>query len=356
MIEHPITHRWRHPAVLIFLLGGFIGASLNLGVTLLLAEKFSVNPLAAFFIGTFLNQAFHYVYYYVVYVNKEMRMRTSFPIHLFMSFWVSIGSAAMLWFFLQNNWPLLNSLLACLTILALSNALLNRIATFSSAKIAEVEYKEMNESYYEDHTNEAKVSKFRAWYHRSRYERLTKFVMEHFKKGMKMADLGCGNCLWNIHRLPILGIDINKKMLGWAKKHKRLKDFKVCSDLAKTGLKTKSLDIVLMSEVLEHVFDQAEVLQEVSRILKDKGTFLITVPYDYFMGPFFILFNLNCLYMGYIRGSVYHKYRCGHIHHFTKKRLREALEKNGFTLDKVFVVNGLLLYASARKTAFLKKA
>jgi 2-polyprenyl-3-methyl-5-hydroxy-6-metoxy-1,4-benzoquinol methylase len=357
MLEHAIVQRWRHPALLLFILGGVLGALLNFGTTLLfsglLISKFLVNPsvapLVAFFVGTLLNQAFHYVYYNVVYVNKEVQMRTSFPIHLFLSFWVSAGSAGLLWLFLQNGMSLIAGLLACLTILALSNALLNRIATFSSAKIAEVEYKEMNESYYEDHTNEKKVSKFRAWYHRSRYERLTKFVMEHFKIGMKMADLGCGNCLWNIHRLPILGIDINEKMLKWAQSHERLKDYKVCADLAETGLESKSLDLVLMSEVLEHVFDQSEVLKEVSRVLKDDGIFLITVPYDFFMGPFFIVFNSNCLYMGYVRGSIYHKYRCGHIHHFTKSRLKKALIMNDFVLDKVFVVNGLLLYASARK-------
>ena len=349
MAERPAVQRWRHPAMFIFLLGGFVGAFLNLGITLLLSQKFNCNPLIAFFIGTFLNQVFHYIYYNVVYVNQEIRMKTSFSIHLFLSLWVSVGSAGLLWFFLNQGWTLMTGILICIFILAISNAFLNRISTFSSAKIAEVEYKEMNESYYDDHTNEKKVSKFRAWYHRSRYERLTQFVSEHFKKGMKIADLGCGNCFWNVHHLPVIGADINAKMLKWAKKNKKLKDYKICSDLAKTGLKSKSLDVVLMSEVLEHVFDQTDVLREVGRILKDKGTFLITVPYDIFLGPFFILFNLNCLYMGYIRGSVYHKYRCGHIHHFTKSRLKKVLGENGFVLDNIFVVNGLLLYASARK-------
>jgi SAM-dependent methyltransferase len=258
----------------------------------------------------------------------------------------------MLWFFTAQcglSFPL--SLSACLVILSASNSLLNRISTFSSAKMAAVEYLEMNESYYDDQTDEKKVSKFRAWYHRSRYERLTKFVSEYFKKGMRMADLGCGNCWWNIHHLPVFGVDINAKMLQWAKKNKRLTDYKVCANLAKTGLQSKGFDVVLMSEVLEHVFNLREVLVEVRRILKDQGTFLITVPYDFFLGPFFILFNLNCLYMGYIRGSQYHKYRCGHIHHYTKNRLRKTLKENGFELTKVFVVNGLLLYATARKTA-----
>ncbi len=349
MSEHVVVQRWRHPAFLIFILGGLLGAAINIGTTVLFADVLSVNPLIAFFLGTFSNQAFHFIYYNVVYVNKEVQMKTSFSMHLFLSFWVSVGSSGLLWLFLRNQISLLLSLLYCLIILALSNSLLNRISTFSSAKIAEVQYKEMNESYYEDHTNVKKVSKFRAWYHRSRYERLTKFVTEYFRVGMKMADFGCGNCLWNIRKLPVFGVDINAKMLRWSKRKKLLKEYKVCEDLAKTGIKSKSLDLVLMSEVLEHVFDQADVLKEVSRVLKDNGTFLITVPYDFFLGPFFILFNLNCLYMGYIQGSVYHKYRCGHIHHFTKKRLKKTLEQNGLFLNKIFVVNGLLLYAVANK-------
>ena len=104
-----------------------------------------------------------------------------------------------------------------------------------------------------------------------------------------------------------------------------------------------------MSETLEHILNLDQTLAEVHRILKPDGRFLITVPYDFFLGPFFILFNLNCIYMGYLRGSRYHRLRCGHINHFTKSRLRTALARNGFTLQRVFVVNGLLLYAAAGK-------
>ena len=71
------------------------------------------------------------------------------------------------------------------------------------------------------------------------------------------------------------------------------------------------------------------------------------MPYDLFLGPFFVLFNLNCIYMGYLRGSQSHRVRCGHINHFTKSRLRATLARNGFTLKRVFVVNGLLLYGVA---------
>lgn len=351
MHDHAVVQRWRHPALLIFFLGGILGSILNLGVTWVLNVRLGYNLWGAFFLGTLLNQLFHYFYYNVVYVNQEIRMRTSLALHVFMSILVAIAAAVLLWFFqFEFQMNPTEAVISSLFVLIATNALLNRISTFSSAKMAEVEYREMDEDYYDEMSDETKVSKFRAWYHRSRYERLTSFVSETFKKGMKMADLGCGNCRWNIHHLPVFGVDINQKMLAWAKKNKRLTGFKVAADLSKTGLKTKSLDVVLMSEVLEHVFNHTEVLSEVRRILKDKGTFLITVPYDFFLGPFFVLFNLNCLWMGYVKGSVYHKYRCGHIHHFTKTRLRRTLADNGFTLEKVFVVNGLLLYATARKT------
>ncbi len=353
MPEHKVVHRWRYPAVLIFLLGGFLGLGVNLGTVWIGLFIFTSNawsPFISFFLGTFLNQAFHFVYYRVVYVNQEIRMRTSLPVHLAMSLCVSAGSSMLLWFLMRTlQWPFLVSLISCLFLLALSNALLNRISTFSSARMAQVEYREMDEDYYDGMTDEARVSRFRAWYHRSRYERLNSHVGAYYKKGMKMADLGCGNCFWNTQHLPVFGVDINSKMLQFAKRQGRLEDYKVCADLSMTGLKPQSLDLVLMSEVLEHLFNLEAVLAEVNRVLKKEGTFLITVPYDYFLGPFFILFNLNCLYMGYLRGSRYHRYRCGHIHHFTRRRLGEALQKAGFELKSIGVVNGLLLYAAAQK-------
>ena len=344
-------NRLRRPDILDFLLGGVLGLIVNMAASVLLYRYAGINPLVSFFIGTLLNEAFHHVYYKVVYVNEEVRFKTPLGLHLLMYWVVALAGAGVLAVFLGPlQWPFETSVLAVIVLLSLANSLIIRVSTFSSAKLAEVEYCDMNESYYDDMTDETKVSKFRAWYHRSRYVKLTRFVMSHYKPGMKVADLGCGNCHWNTERVPVIGVDINEKMLKWAKKNGRLKDYKVSGDLAKTGLPTHSQDIVIISEVLEHLVEHKPVLEEVKRILKPGGTFLVTVPYDFFLGPFFILYNINCLYMGYVKGSVYHKYRCGHINHFTKGRLRGVLEKNGFTLNELHVVNGLLLYGAAQQT------
>jgi SAM-dependent methyltransferase len=339
-----------YPRGLVYILGGLAGAVVNLSCTILLYQGLHWNPFAAFFYGTLANELFHHAYYRVVYVNREIRIRTSFPLHFSLYLLVAVFGAALFNFFLiQMKLDFISSLLSTLAVLTVANTLLIRISTFSSARLAEVEYREMNESYYDDQTDEKKVSRFRAWYHRSRYEHLCRFVEEYYRGGMRIADLGCANCWWNIKERPVIGVDINEKMLRWARKNRRLERYIVTTSLARTGLKTKWFDIVLMSETLEHIPDLHGALSEAKRVLKDDGVLLLTVPYDFFLGPFFILFNLNCLYRGYFRGSRYHKFRCGHIHHFTKSRLRQVLQSNGFFLKRCFVVNGLLLYATAQK-------
>jgi SAM-dependent methyltransferase len=164
---------------------------------------------------------------------------------------------------------------------------------------------------------------------------------------MEIADLGCGNCWWNTSQLPVTGVDINEKMLQWAKRNQRVREYRVAADLSRTGLPDSTYDLVVMSETLEHLLPLREVLAEVRRILKPEGTFLITVPYDFFLSPFFILFNVHCFFQGYFRGSRYHKFRCGHINHFNKRRLRRLLAESGFRVTREFIVNGMTLYASA---------
>jgi SAM-dependent methyltransferase len=349
MKSRGLSNRLRHPDILVVLLGGLLGLILNLGTAVLLYRTFGLGPLVSFFLSTLANELFHHFYYDVVYVNQEVKFKLALHIRWALYILVAVlGMGIVGVFFYKFQWPYELSVLWAIFILSAINVVLVRISTFSSAEMAEVEYCEMNESYYDDMTDETKVSKFRAWYHRSRYVKLTKFIMSHYKPKMKVADLGCGNCWWNTERVPVSGVDINEKMLKWAKRNGRLRAFKVSADLSKTGLPSKSQDIVIMSEVLEHLAEHKPVLDEVKRILKPGGTFLMTVPYDFFLGPFFILFNINCLWMGYVKGSVYHRYRCGHINHFTKGRLRETLQKNGLELTELHVVNGLLLYGAAR--------
>lgn len=217
--------------------------------------------------------------------------------------------------------------------------------------MSQVDYQQLPATFYLDHTERSRVGWLRARFHASRFRRLGKFVKRFWCPATQIADLGCGNCLWNEQRLAVTGVDINEKMMRWAKGNRYLQDYRICSDLSGTGLPGDAFHIVVMSETLEHLSNLAEVLAEVHRIIKDEGVFLITVPYDFFLSPFCILFGLHCLYQGYVKGSKYHRQRCGHIHHFSKRRLRRLLVANGFRVREMFVLNGLTIFAAAEKVA-----
>jgi SAM-dependent methyltransferase len=342
--------RLRHPAAYTFLLGGLLGSGLNLAVTVVLVRLAYLWPPVALAIGTLVNELFHHVYYHVVYVNQEVRLRTPLAIQATLYGLVAVAAGLLLWgVIVVTHWPWVVAVVAELVALALANSVINRISTFSSATLAMVEYRAMGEAFYDDQTDAAKVNAVRAWFHRNRHRALTRFVDAAYRPGMAIADLGCGNCAWNVHGLPVTGVDVNEAMLGWAKRHGRLVDYRISDDLSRTGLPDASFDLVVMSETLEHLLNLEATVAEVRRVLKDDGTFLITVPYDFFLGPFFVLFNVNCLWQGYVRGSVYHRYRCGHVNHFTQRRLRDALAAGGFRVDRMRVVNGLSLYAAAVK-------
>jgi ubiquinone/menaquinone biosynthesis C-methylase UbiE len=345
----PEARRLVHPFALIFFFGGILGAAINLGLAAGLYYRGGIHPLLAIFLGTLANQIFHFLYYSVVFVNREIRWRGAPGWHFLLYVAAAASSSALLWIFLKAGLGPVPSAIAVLGVLSLANAFLVRIVHFSTARLAAIEYQAMDESYYDDHTDAGKVGRFRAWFHRSRFVRLTQFVDEHYRPGMSLADLGCGNCWWNTGSLPVTGVDINEKMLGWAQRHGRVKDFRVCTDLSRTSLPENHFDVVVMSETLEHLLQLVETVNEVRRILKPGGVFLVTVPYDFFLSPFFILFNIHCVIQGYLLGSVYHKYRCGHINHFTKRRLRRLLAENGFRETREFVVNGMTLYAAAVK-------
>ncbi len=344
----PVTHRLRHPAAYVYVLGGLLGSGLNLVVTLLLAGWVGWWPPLAIAMGTLLNELFHHVYYHWAHVNQEVRLRT--PIALQVSLYALFAgvAGALLWLAMHGS-SLVPAVVAVLVLLAVANTVVNRISQFSSATLAMVEYRAMGEAFYDDQTDAEKVNPIRAWFHSSRFKNLTRFVASRFRPGMAVADLGCGNCAWNVDKLPVTGVDVNEPMMRFAQRHGRLVDYRITDDLSRTGLPDRSFDLVVMSETLEHLLNLEATLPEVRRVLKDDGTFLITVPYDFFLGPWFVLFNVNCVWQGFVRGSVYHRYRCGHVNHFTQRRLRDELAAGGFRIDQVKVVNGLTLYAAAVK-------
>jgi len=102
------------------------------------------------------------------------------------------------------------------------------------------------------------------------------------KKGMRIADIGCGTGYFAIPMSEIAGssgmvfaLDVQEEMINFlVKKLERLKIKNVIPLLMekqKTPLPSSSVDFVLVANVLHEIENKSEFLKEARRILKDGG-------------------------------------------------------------------------------------
>ena len=100
-----------------------------------------------------------------------------------------------------------------------------------------------------------------------------------------VIDIGCGEGFITSHLSKagfVIGIDISKTALLKAKQ--KIKKTNVCfilADATALPIKIASLDKITLLEILEHLTEENQklLLDQVDKILKAKGTLLISVPY-----------------------------------------------------------------------------
>jgi ubiquinone/menaquinone biosynthesis C-methylase UbiE len=209
-------------------------------------------------------------------------------------------------------------------------------------------YDKVNKDFYDMQTDRKKVGWFRAWYHTSRFERTTSLVEKYMKKNGVILDLACGNCVWNYKKIKVVGFDINEKMLDYALKKKRIIK-KIVGNVYDTKIRSNSVDMVILSEVLEHLENYDAAIKEIRRILRRGGVFILSVPYDSFYTPFFWLFKVQCFVQGTLKGNEYYKNDCGHINHFSKKDIQKLLKNNRFSVKELFLHNTFIIFAVSVK-------
>lgn len=109
-------------------------------------------------------------------------------------------------------------------------------------------------------------------------------------------------------------------------------------ELSDIGFPAKTFDAITMWHVLEHTINPLVILEEIRRILKDGGVFILAIP------------NLNNILSQWtyklVKGKRMHLFdpsdRELHLYHFTPETIRLALEKTGFKVKKIIPDMGVI--------------
>jgi ubiquinone/menaquinone biosynthesis C-methylase UbiE len=237
-------------------------------------------------------------------------------------------------------------------ILSIGNYLVSSTYIFSSTidpHLTDLEkiYGKVPNDFYDQ--QQATMNPLRSWFHRRRQELINLEVNKRLKEisNPTIVDLGCGNCAWNIQKLPVIGVDLSPHLLQYALENKRLSKT-IIAPTDNTNLPDNTADLVIISEVIEHLPDPNPTLQEIERILKPNGILLVTVPFDTNLSFWKPLFTLQCFLQGNILRSIYYLNKCGHVKAYSPKTIQELLEKR-FKVIEQFSMRRFTIFSICRK-------
>lgn len=141
------------------------------------------------------------------------------------------------------------------------------------------------------------------------------------EEGDRILDSGCGNGQYTyfLHKegYKAWGVDISHNAIHKAKQSYPEVEFYVRSLEEKLPFDDKYFDAIWSNQVIEHMFDVRVYMQEMSRVLKPGGVFIITTPYHGLIKNLLIVF---------LRFDKHFDVEGGHIRFFTKKSLRKLLK------------------------------
>ncbi len=213
-------------------------------------------------------------------------------------------------------------------------------------KKVKIDYKRFEEGFHEDMLSSP--NPVRKWFHNSKNELVLHTLKKYSAQNSTIVDLGCGTVNWNTEMIPVIGIDLNKNMLQKAAREGRLSSFKV-APVERTGLESGMADIVVISEVLEHITAYGKAIMEIRRILKPGGICISTVPYDTTLSMWKPLFALQCFLHGTILGNEYFKNEAGHVNHFSPQTIARAFSRANFQVVEQFDNIRFTIFTVSRK-------
>ena len=188
---------------------------------------------------------------------------------------------------------------------------------------------------YDSRAYNSKIPIQRYW-HRKRFSIIKNFIG---KIDNNILDIGCGSSRI-IKSLPkAVGLDIRLKVLRYLKKtNTKL----VQGTLQNLCFKKNSFDLIIISEVIEHVPKEYFRLGRIKEILKENGIIIIGTP-DY---ASLIWRIIEYFY----KKLLPHAYGEGHISNYTFHELKKRLEDNNFSIiDYKYICAGEFIIKAQKR-------
>ena len=170
------------------------------------------------------------------------------------------------------------------------------------------------------------------------------------KKFKNVLDAGCGDgrlgkLVKHIWGVEVYGVDISKKGVTLAR------SFGVKAKVADLSKKipfaSNSFDLIICTEMIEHVADPDTLLKEIRRVLKPDGTLLLTTPnLSSWTNRILFILGIYPIFMeasteakvgyGPFSRFFYSDQLVGHIHVFNLIALKDILRFHKFSIEKIF--------------------
>ena len=161
---------------------------------------------------------------------------------------------------------------------------------------------------------------------------------------LKVVDLGCGDgtctqlsvdtCRSTPHaEVDIVGIDWSVAALSQARA-RHLPVVRASADRGGLPLASSSIDIVIMSELIEHLVDPDATLDEVLRVLTPGGSLLLSTPnLAAWYNRVLLMFGVQPAFTEVSLRGIYGRPGeevVGHLRVFTRRALEQLLRASGF--------------------------
>ena len=116
--------------------------------------------------------------------------------------------------------------------------------------------------------------------HLSRYMSVVEIVKD--KVVLDIASgTGYGAAMLAEGARKVIGVDISEEAVDYSRKHYNAKNIEyICGDAEQIPVDDNSVDVVVSFETIEHLAEPTKFMQEVKRVLKTDGCFIVSTPND----------------------------------------------------------------------------